>query len=209
MKSQKGKKRKNEILDKAEFLFAAKGYERTTIVDILESVGIGKGTFYYYYKSKEEVLDAIVERRCEQGVEAAMIFVEDDTLGVHEKLLRVMLAQKPAGEAQKRIIETLHEPSNALMHQKCMTESVLKVSPVLERVVEQGIAEGVFSTPCPRESLEILLAAALTVFDSGYFQWAPEELERKMHAFLFTMERALGAGEGTLSYLVECFDLPE
>lgn len=209
MKTKKGAERKNEILDKAEFLFATRGYEHTTIVDILDAVGIGKGTFYYHYKSKEEVLDAIILRRCEMGAEAAMRFVEDRTLDVHEKLLRIVLAQKPVNETQKQLIETLHEPSNALMHQKCMTKQVCILSPVLEKVVKEGIAKGVFSTPYPRDSMEILLTAGLTVFDDGYFQWDPEEMERKMHAFLLAMERVLGAEEGSLSYLRQCFDLPK
>ena len=53
--------RKNEILDTAERLFHTKGYEKTTINDILKEVNIAKGTFYYYFKSKEEVMDALIE----------------------------------------------------------------------------------------------------------------------------------------------------
>ena len=45
--------RRNEILDAAETLFTEKGYSKTTIIDILNQVGIAKGTFYYYFKSKE------------------------------------------------------------------------------------------------------------------------------------------------------------
>lgn len=54
--------RRNEILDAAEILFTGKGYAKTTIIDILEAVGIAKGTFYYHFKSKEEVMDAIIDR---------------------------------------------------------------------------------------------------------------------------------------------------
>ncbi|HBT17621.1 MAG TPA: TetR/AcrR family transcriptional regulator, partial [Firmicutes bacterium] len=54
--------RRNEILDTAEELFNMKGYDKCTVNDILKAVGIARGTFYYYFKSKEEVLDAIVSR---------------------------------------------------------------------------------------------------------------------------------------------------
>ena len=53
--------RRNEILDAAETLLQ-KRVLKTTIIDILNQVGIAKGTFYYYFKSKEEVMDAIIER---------------------------------------------------------------------------------------------------------------------------------------------------
>jgi len=54
--------RKKEILDKAQALFIKKGYSKTTINDILKAEGIAKGTFYHYFKSKEEVMDALIMR---------------------------------------------------------------------------------------------------------------------------------------------------
>ena len=52
--------RKNEILDASEKLFLEKGYVQCTIKDILKAVDIARGTFYYYFESKEEVLDAVI-----------------------------------------------------------------------------------------------------------------------------------------------------
>lgn len=63
--------RRNEILDKAESLFEVKGYNKTTVNDILREVNIAKGTFYYYFKSKEEVLDAVIDRYLEIALERA------------------------------------------------------------------------------------------------------------------------------------------
>ena len=54
--------RKNEILDAAEELFAARGYEETSTGDILDRVGIARGTLYYHFRSKEEILDALIGR---------------------------------------------------------------------------------------------------------------------------------------------------
>ena len=53
--------RKNEILDAAEVLFAKKGFEETSTGDILEMVGIARGTLYYHFRSKEEILDSDIE----------------------------------------------------------------------------------------------------------------------------------------------------
>ena len=69
--------RKAEILDAAETLFYTKGYLHTTIIDILESVNIAKGTFYYYFPSKEDVMDAIVMRYIEREVERATAIAEE------------------------------------------------------------------------------------------------------------------------------------
>ena len=60
--SKEAEERKKEILDIAEALFIAKGYEETSTTDILERVGIARGTLYYHFKSKEEILDALIDR---------------------------------------------------------------------------------------------------------------------------------------------------
>ena len=49
--------RKNEILDMAQKLFFEMGYEQTSVSNIIDAVGVAKGTFYYYFKSKEELLE--------------------------------------------------------------------------------------------------------------------------------------------------------
>ena len=54
--------RKEEILDAAETLFAAKGFDNTSTGDILDAVGIARGTLYYHFRSKEEILDGVIQR---------------------------------------------------------------------------------------------------------------------------------------------------
>lgn len=53
--------RRNEILDAAERLFVAKGFDGTSTGDILAEVGIACGTLYYHFKSKEDILDAMID----------------------------------------------------------------------------------------------------------------------------------------------------
>ena len=54
--------RRNEILDAAERLFGTNGFEQTSTNDLLAEIGIARGTLYYHFKSKEEILDAMIER---------------------------------------------------------------------------------------------------------------------------------------------------
>jgi AcrR family transcriptional regulator len=202
---KEGQERKNEILDISEGLFRLKGFDKTTVNDILEAVGISKGAFYYYFNSKEEVLDAIIRRRGDYGVNAAERIAADAALTAHEKLLRIMRVQKPGDEQQKQLIKVLHEAPNAQMHQKSLCEIVLRLAPVLGGVVEQGITEGVFSTPYPRENMEFILAISQSIFDNPYFHWTAEEFTLKVSAFILSMERILGAEKGSLAYLAELF----
>jgi AcrR family transcriptional regulator len=196
--------RKQEILDEAEHLFAAKGYGAATVNDILDAVHIAKGTFYYYFKSKEDVLDALIERRISEGVQHAEQIAAAPLPPV-QKLLAIMMAQKPHSQVQQDFTAALHEKDNAKMHQKSLTQYVLRLSPCLGKVVSEGIAAGIFSTPFPSESAEILLSAALVLFDDGYFRWTEEETQAKTAAFLTVIERTVGAQAGSFAEFAKVF----
>lgn len=195
--------RRSEILDTSESLFAAKGYMKTTVNDILEAVGIAKGTFYYYFKSKEEVMDAIVMRFITHGVKAAKTIASSPELSAHEKIFQIIMAQQSEPERKGKMIDQLHQASNAEMHQKSLVETILQLTPVLTDVIQQGIAEGDFRTPYPRESVEFLLVSSQFLFDEGIFQWQPQELMQKALAFTHIIETTLGAEPGSFSYLLE------
>jgi AcrR family transcriptional regulator len=204
--SKEAEERRNEILDKAEMLFFTKGYVRTTVNDILQEIGIAKGTFYYYFKSKEEVMDAVVTRFIDAGVDAAKIIAADPKLSVHEKLLRIIMEQKPDSERKGRIIEQFHQGENALIHQKSLAETILKLTPVLTVVIEQGIEESLFHCPYPKETMEFLLVASQFLFDEGIFKWQPEEIILKIQSFIYIMETTLGAEKGSFSYVTQMFE---
>ena len=197
--------RKGEILDAAVELFDVKGYEATTVNDILEVVQIAKGTFYYHFKSKEDVLDGIVKRQIDAGLEKAQSIAADPRLGIEEKLLSVIMAQKLQKPVEKKVFPVIHEPANALLHQKILSECVTRLSPVLTDIVQEGISQKVFNTPYPKEITEILLSAGLIIFDNAYFNWSQEEQVGLVSAFIYTMERLTGAKPGSLARLVGMF----
>jgi AcrR family transcriptional regulator len=58
--------RRNEILDVAQRLVFTKGYEQMTVQDILDVLQIAKGTFFHYFRSKQALLEALIERMIEQ-----------------------------------------------------------------------------------------------------------------------------------------------
>ncbi len=198
--------RKNEILDVAEELFVTKGYNKTTIIDILDRVGIAKGTFYYYFKSKEEVMDEIIFRVVDRDVEKAETIVKDNNMSPIEKIQTILMSQKAElGDKKDKLIEQFHAPGNAEMHQRSLVYSVKKLSPVLAEVVKQGIEVGVFETEYPLEAVEFLMAAAEFVFDIGLWSWNQEELEKKASAFINMVERVLGAKSGSFEGIMGVF----
>lgn len=196
--------RRNEILNTAEKLFITKGYTKTTVNDILQEIGIAKGTFYHYFKSKEEVMDAVIVRIVKADVEVAKKIASDPTIPVLEKLFHILTVQAPkAGGNKEQMIEQFHKPNNAEMHQKSLVQSIVHVTPVLTEVIQQGINEKVFLTDYPQETMEFLLAAAQVIFDEGLFEWKQEEAMQRAKAFIVMMELSLGARKGSFDYILD------
>jgi AcrR family transcriptional regulator len=196
--------RKSELLDAAQKLFVEQGYAKTTVTDILDVHGLSKGVFYYYFKSKEEVMDAIIMRIVSADVAAAKEIADNPDLPAIPKLFQILFAQKPQNIAGKEeIIGQLHHSGNAEMHQKSLVQSILQLTPVLTRVIEQGIREKVMATEYPGETVEFLFASAQIVFDEGLFHWEAEQALRKAQAFIGIMESALGAEKGSFDEMIE------
>ncbi|MCR6787590.1 MULTISPECIES: TetR/AcrR family transcriptional regulator [Bacillus cereus group] len=196
--------RRKEILETAERLFLTKGYTKTTVNDILKEIGIAKGTFYHYFKSKEEVMDEIIMRIIKEDVTKAKRIVSNPDIPVLDKLFKILMEQSPkSGDVKEKMIEQFHQPNNAEMHQKSLVQSIIHLSPVLTEVLEQGIEEGIFSTPYPQETIELLLSSAQVIFDDGLFQWKPEEMMRRAKAYIKMMEVSVGVKEGSFDYMIE------
>src|SRR6266540_6902317 len=94
-KSQKGAATRDQILDAAARLIHLQGYHCTSLDDVLRESGVGKGNFYYYFKSKEDLGYAIIDRVMQAFIERALAPVFVDLLGgpvvqIHTFLDRVL-----------------------------------------------------------------------------------------------------------------------
>lgn len=184
--------RLHEILDTAQRLFAEKGYGKCTVNDILNEIGIAKGTFYHYFKSKEEVLDAIIDRAAGQVLERAQKVAANPNFSPEEKLYHIFMTMRMDGEADTMLIEEMHRMENALMHQKSLTTIVTLTVPVLAAVIEEGNRSGVFCCDYPKEYMQIFMASAVTLLDDGIFGFSPEQQRGIFKALIFTLGKMLG-----------------
>lgn len=57
---------RDQIVEAADALFYRQGFEHTSFSDIAAAVNISRGNFYYHFKTKDEILDAVIERRLER-----------------------------------------------------------------------------------------------------------------------------------------------
>lgn len=189
--------RKNEILDVAEKLFCTKGFDQTSTNDILKEIGIARGTLYYHFKSKEEILDAMIERILDTIIQRAAVIANDETRSVYERLTNTIRALNVENDTGLMIMEEVHRPQNALMHQKMQEQMLARVNPLITKIIKDGMEQGIWDSNYPEETVEMILLYSNTVFDSLRI-YTKEERERKISAFIYNTERLLHMSEGNL-----------
>lgn len=199
--------RKNEILDVANELFTRKGFDATTISDIIEKLGVARGTVYYHFKSKEDVMDALIERFISQLLASAKEIAGDKTIPVMDRLLKTLMVLASDNNGGLEITADIHKPQNALMHQKVEQAMMEGIPPILTAIIEDGIKEGIFCTPYPYETIEMVIAHTNTVFDNYSASLTQDILLKKIRAFIFNLERLFGAQAGSFDSVMKLFHI--
>jgi len=187
--------RRNEILDTAESLFQRHGYEKCTVNDIITEVSIAKGTFYYYFKSKEEVLDAIVSRYIDVVVSRVNEILAKTDLSPEEKLQTAFMSMNVGREVSDEVLGEMHKAENYLLHQKTLNRMVITLAPLLEQIVVEGIAKKVWSCRYPLQYMQIFLASSLALTDEGIFELEADLQTKLMAALIALLEKMLEVPE--------------
>lgn len=207
MKNAKNpEERKNEILDAADKLFTQKGFDGTSTNDILEAVGIARGTLYYHFKSKEDIMDALIERYSAKLLKRAGEIAQNKTIPVYERIVSTAMALNMNHGSGREIIEEIHKPQNALMHFKAQKAIINGLTPILAEIIKEGVDQGLCSTPYPYEAMEMLVVYANTVFDGDMVELTDEDRANRTKAFVFHMERLFGLETGTLIAARQIFE---
>lgn len=193
MKGEKGERRRNELLSIAYRLFVTKGYDKTSIDDIIAEAHIAKGTYYYYFPSKEATLEAVIDMMINEEAERARAAISMP-LTPPQKIAAVIGSLRPAQEEQG-IAKALEAKENIIMHEKINRRVLEEAVPLLTEVVREGISEGIFECDHIEERVRMLLIITRGMFDeSGH-------TEGDVAVFIDTTEKTLGAKKGTMEFI--------
>ncbi len=190
---KKGERTKQTLLQIAYGLFISRGYENTSVDDIIEAAGIAKGTYYYHFESKEQTLEAVIGMMIDREAEAAGQVLRSGA-PVPQKIAGIIASLRP-GQEELPIEGALMKPENALMHARIKRRLVETVLPLLTKAVEEGIAQGVFSCDNIPERVRMLLVISNEIFDEGRFT------ARDVDVFIDITEKLLGAKAGTMDFV--------
>jgi len=205
--------RRDEILDAGERFTYSHGYEQMSVQNILDELQIAKGTFYHYFDSKQELLEAIVNRMLDRAVELVNPLVDDPELTALEKLQEFSSRLSRWKIGQKTFLLALlrvwYTDQNVLMREKVRTIGAKRFVLILSAIIEQGIREGVLQTSSPDHTAMILLAiVAGSEMPLAEILLAhhpsSEEIEHAVElaqSFNDAIERVLGAPPGSINMM--------
>lgn len=189
--------RRNEILDVAERLFCTRGYDNTSTNDILAEIGIARGTLYYHFKSKEDILDAMIDRILDDITAKASRIALDESRPVLERLTKTVLAANVDTKTGDMILEQVHKPQNALMHAKMQERLINQLIPLFVKMIMDGMKQGIMQTDYPEDTMQMLLMYSNTVFDDS-IAYSEEEKKGKVMSFIGNTEILLHMEKGSL-----------
>jgi AcrR family transcriptional regulator len=191
--------RRKELIETAEELFRTKGCEETSVSDIVRKVGVAQGTFYYYFESKDDILDAVLDHYLRDHLERTVRdIIADGSKDALQKLQQVISATLSFQTGEKNLIEFLHADRNMVSHQKYMVKVQETFVPLITELVEEGIREGLFDVPYPRETVEYLLAMFTYLHDYAALMRPTDSYRNKVKAAEYIAVKVLGLKEGSI-----------
>lgn len=203
--------RRTELIACAQQLFYSKGYERTTVRDIVDALGVAKGTFYYYFDSKQQILEAMVDELIGQSMALLHEIVVDEALPALVKWARAF-RELGAWKSERKaellaMLHVMQMDENLLLRYKVQTTAVQLLSPELAKIIAQGVEEDVLETEYVRESAGITLSIMQGLTDPIYdillnprdYEDPLAQAQQEFAAAEAAIERVLGAPPGSLA----------
>ena len=186
--------RKKELIKIAYELFITKGYENTSVDEIIAKAGIAKGTYYYYFESKEQMLEDVVNMMIDRSVERAKKVVESN-LDLEEKLVYTILALRVAPDEQS-VEDTINSKENIILHKKINDRIIDEAVPILSKIVREAKETGLFKCDDNiEERVRMTLVLSNEMFDHN------EVKQSDILVFIDTMEKIYGAKPGSLIFI--------
>ena len=205
--------RREAFLDVAERLIRTRGYDQTSIQDILDELEASKGAFYHYFDSKEALLEAVVARMTDAAMEVIEPIAADPCLRAAAKLQAVFsTAGRWKAERSDLLLaftRSWYAGDNDLVRLRVARAGAARITPLIASIVRQGAAEGVFSPTSPDHAAAILMALlngssdaiGRLILDRQDGRVAFEEAERFVAAYEEAIERILGLPAGTFELI--------
>lgn len=191
--------RMTEILDAAEELFYAKGYHETQISDIVKSISVAQGTFYYYFKSKDEILEALINRRVSEFSRDLEMLVGSATLNPLQKLEEIIQTMLTAIHFKNGLLfDFLYDDRTLHLMDKLAQQGMKVLAPFWQKIIEEGVQQKIFQIDYPILAVSFVNNVLSALFQAIYERLPAEMIQAHVSMTAVLIDRILGLPEGSV-----------
>ena len=194
----------NQILDALQKILLRKNIQSVSVSEIAQEAGIGKGSVYYYFPSKDAIYEALIERNYEKPLETARNLAVQTDVSPFTRMAMLFQACRNSSaeflwEESSSDLPSVQE--KAYVHQKYLTHLVQSLKPELTSIIRQGIERGEIHFDQPDALAEIVLIVLSVKLDNTLVPSSKEEIEGTIGGLVKLLEQGTGNPSGSLNFL--------
>lgn len=200
----KNQNKRELILDAMQELMSASCVSSISVQEIAQKAGIGKGSIYYYFSSKNEIIEAVIERSYSRVLDEGRVLAASQDMDVFEKMKIIYQACLDSSMELKRqeAMNSFNEQQqSALIHQKFAQVIISKMQPILTDIFLQGIEEGKICCAYPQKTARIVLIILTITLDNYLVPISHEQIRKTLSAFAQMQEKSMEIPQNTLGFL--------
>ena len=196
--------KQDQILDALQTLLGDKNIQNISVSEIAQTAGIGKGSIYYYFPSKDSIVDALVERNYEKPLETAKNLAKQTSISPFTRMAMIFQACRDSSTEFRAQDETKTSDAkeDAFIRQKYMKHLISEMKPVLTEIIRQGIEQGEIHFDYPAALAEIVLIVLTVKLDNSLVPSDPGEIEETILGLISLLEKGTENPAGSLNFLM-------
>ena len=192
------------ILDAFRELLENEDIQHISVNEIAKKAGIGKGSIYYYFSSKDEILNALIKRTYADVVEMAKELLHQTDLSIYARLAKItnaciaatgdFLRRSEAVRNKMDVSERIYD--SAYIHQQFMKHSIVDFKEIYTEIIQQEIDKGTIQVDSAAEVAEIVLIVLTVKIDNTLSPSSDEETAKTLQTLITLLERGTGNEDG-------------
>ncbi len=195
----------DQILDALQALLENQNMQTITVSEIAQTAGIGKGSIYYYFHSKDAILEALIERNYKKPLETAKNLAKQTDIPPFTRMAMILQACRNSSIEYKRqdiSTSSIDAHEQAYLHQKYLYYLIHELKPELTEIIKQGIEIGEIHFDYPAALAEIVLIVLTVEIGNTLVPSSQEEIEETMQALISLLEKGTENPAGSLNFLL-------
>lgn len=199
----KDQKKYDLILDALQQLLRERSVQTISVSDIAQAAGIGKGSIYYYFPSKDAIVEALVQRNYEAPLKTAQNLSTRQDIPPFTRMAMIFQACRSSSTEYSKSEADTGAQEKAFLHQTYMNHLITELKPVLAEIIRQGIQAGEIHFDHPDELAEMVLIILTVKMDNTIVPSTKEEIEGTITALVSLLEKGTENPPGSLDFLIK------